>query len=266
MISIEIPVTWGTHLRQVMESIRSQNFADYEIVVINSSNSADVSDIANEYGAMLFPGPKSLLEARWLGHEKSKGDRELFLDETRLLAKGALERLSEMTEDMVVIGESEVGNGLWIRLADLDKRISMNYNLDKLGPEFGFILPRFFKREVLNYSFHMLLEKMGTEIFSKIVHGDHQLIYREAYSYSTSVGVIRTPLIFHFGDESFGKIARKYYRYGKSARIKRNVPYLKSLTIRKRMRIVPALKDKVILIPLYSARGISYVVGYYIGL
>lgn len=266
MISIEIPVIWGSHLKQVMESIRDQSFGDYEIIIVDSSSDVETVEIANEFGAVLFPGPKSLLEARWLGHKKSRGERELFLDETRLLSKDALERLNEMTEDMVVIGEREVGNGLWIRLADLDKQISMHYNLDKLSPEFGFILPRFFKREVLDYSFQILLEKMGSEVFSKVVHIDHQLIYREAYNFSTSVGIIRTPLIFHFGDESFGKIARKYYRYGKSDRIKRNVPYLQSLTIRKRRRIVPTLKDKVILIPLYSARGISYVIGYYVGL
>ena len=265
MISIEIPVIWGTHLTTVLESIRNQSYGDYEIIIVDSSNDAKTVEIANHFGAKVVQGPKSLLEARWTGHKSSKGERELFLDETRLLAKGALERLDEMREDMIVIGEGEVGNGFWIMLANLDKQISMKYNLDKLSPEFGFILPRFFRREVLDYSFRVLMEKMGPELFSKIVHIDHQLIYRESFNYSTSVGIIPDPLIFHFGDDSLRKIARKYYRYGKSDRMKRQTPYLKSLSMRKRKRAVPTLKYKILLVPLYSARGISYTIGYYAG-
>ena len=265
MISIEIPVIWGTHLVEVLASIRNQSFGDYEVIIIDSSNSAKTVEIANDFGARIFRGPKSLLEARCAGHKTSKGDRELFLDETRLLAKGALERLNQMTEDMIVIGESEVGNGIWIRLANLDKQISMNYNLDKLNPEFGFILPRLFKRDVLERSFRTLMEKLGPEIFSKVINKDHQLIYREAYNCSTSVGIIPDPLIFHFGDESLTKIAKKYYRYGKSDRIRHYTPYLKSLSMRKRKRTIPTMRDKILLVPLYSARGISYALGYYIG-
>jgi len=266
LISIEIPVTWGTHLRQVMESIRGQNFADYEIVVADSSNSADVSDIVNEYGAKLSHGPRPILAKRYLCHKNSRGERELFLDETRILARNSLEKLSTTKEDMVVIGERELGAGVWAKLANLDKQIAMKHNMTRVSPEFGFILPRLFNRKTLDYSFSALLEKMGPETFSEIVHIDHQLIFREAYNYSTSIGVVQDVLIYHFGDNSLREIVKKYYGYGKSDRIKRNVPYLKSLTIRKRRRIVPALKDKVILIPLYSARGISYVMGYYIGL
>ena len=249
-----------------MESIRSQNFADYEIVVADSSNSAEVKDIANEYGAKLFHGPVPILAKRYLCHENSRGERELFLDETRILARNSLERLSTIEEDMVVIGERELGTGVWAKLANLDKQMAMKHNMNRLSPEFGFILPRLFDRKALDYSFSAILEKIGPETFSKIVHIDHQLIFREAYNYSTSIGVVQDVLIYHFGDDSLRAIIKKYYGYGKSDRIKRNVPYLKSLTIRKRRRIVPALKDKVILIPLYSARGISYVVGYYIGL
>ena len=230
MISIEIPVTWGTHLTAVMESIRNQSFGDYEIIIVDSSNNTKTVEIVNDFDARIFQGPESLLEARWTGHRNSRGDRELFLDETRLLAKDALERLNRTTEDMTVVGESEMGNGFWVKLANLDKQISMNYNLDKLNPEFGFILPRYFKRDVLDYSFRALMEKMGPEIFSKVVHIDHQLIYREAYNYSISVGVIPDSLIFHFRDETLRKIAKKYYRYGKSDRIRCYTPYLKSLS------------------------------------
>ena len=259
-------MTWGSHLKQVMESIRSQNFADYEIVVVDSSNSAGVRDTANEYGAKLFQGPKPILVKRYLCHANSRGERELFLDETRILAKNSLEKLSTMTEDMVVIGERELGTGVWAKLANVDKQVTMKHNLDRLNPEFGFILPRFFNRKTLDYSFNTLLKKIGSETFSKIVHIDHQLIFREAYNYSTSIGVVQDVLIYHFGDNSLRAIIKKYYGYGKSDRIKRNFPYLNSLSIRKRKRIVPAFKDKIILIPLYSARGISYVFGYYVGL
>ena len=265
MISIEIPVTWGTHLTAVLESIRNQSFGDYEIIIVDSSNNVKTVEIANEFGARMFQGPKPILAKRYLGHKNSRGDIELFLDETRLLAKGALVRLNRMTEDMVVIGEGEVGNGFWVKLANLDKQINMKYNLEKLNPEFGFILPRLFRRDVLDYSFRMLMEKMGPEIFSKVVHIDHQLIYREAYNYSTSVGIISDPMIFHFGDESLMKIAKKYYNYGKSDRIRRYTPYLKSLSMRKRKRTMPSVRDKILLAPLYSARGISYALGYYIG-
>ena len=74
-----------------------------------------------------------------------------MLDETRALRRDALEILSSLNRDMIIIGEEEIGDSFWAKLANLDKENIMECN----APEAikGFALPRFLKREILDFGF-----------------------------------------------------------------------------------------------------------------
>ena len=260
MISIEIPVLHARHLSEVFESIRAQTFQDYEVIVVNSSPKGEVSDLIQEYGFKEVRKNARLLKARYLAHRESRGDYALLLDETRALRRDALEILSSLNRDMVLIGEEEIGDSFWIRLANLDKENIMECNAPMAIR--GFALPRLFKKEVLDSAFKSLRENLK-EKFDEVVFPDHELIYYEASKVSNDVFVLKEKLIRHYGDAKLSDIIKKYYRYGKTLKVLRGTPYdMFTRILRKRRRICKG--SKLTLYLLYLARGIPFTIGYWL--
>jgi len=259
VFSIQIPVLHGKYLREVFESIRLQTFQDYEVVVVNSGGD-EISDLIREYGFKEVRKDVKLLEARYLANKESKGDYALLLDETRPLRKDALELLSKNLHDMVIIGERELGESVWVRAAQLDKDNIMYCN----SPEAikGFALPRVFKRELLTLALETLRVNLG-DVFSQVVFPDHELIYYEASRLSNDVFVIKDELIYHYGDVKLSDIMRKYYRYGKSLKVLKGTPYsfMTSVSRKRRNICKGGIYDRIVLYTLYSARGIPFLLG-----
>ena len=263
MISIEIPVTHGKYLRQVLESIRNQSYQDYEVIVV-SSGRKELSDIVKEFGFKVIEKEAKLLHARYIAHMESKGEYTLILDETRMLEKDTLKTLSSLDYDMIIIGEKEIGESFWVKLAQLDKDNILYCN--PIDPLNGIALPRYFKSEILSKAFSSAKEKLG-EKFYEVVFWDHAIIFYEASKISNKIYVINDPLISHFGDSSLLDIVRKYYRYGKTAKVLKNTHYSDFLA-RKRVgrRICKgSFWERRSLYLLYLARGIPYLLGYYLG-
>lgn len=259
MFSIQIPTLHGKYLRHVFESIRSQTFQDYEVVVVNSNGGA-VSDLVQEYGFREVRKDVKLLEARYIANKESKGEYALLLDETRPLRKDALELLSKNLHDMVIIGEREIGNSIWVRAAQLDKENILHCNTPEAIK--GFALPRLFKRELLTTALERLREKLG-EKFSQVVFPDHELIYYEASLLSNDVLVVKEELIYHYGDASLRDVMKKYYRYGKSLKVLNGTPYSFMTSVGRKRRNVcrGGLRERVLLYALYFARGVPFLLG-----
>ncbi|BDC17393.1 glycosyltransferase family 2 protein [Acidianus sp. HS-5] len=258
MISIEIPVLHGKYLNQLFESIRNQTFQDYEVVIVNSSSNENVSDLIQQYGFKEIKEKVKLLKARYLAHYYSKSDYTLLLDETRTLRKDALALLSSLNHDMVIIGEEEIGDSFWVRLANLDKENIMECNTAEAIK--GFALPRFFRREILDKAFEKLRENLK-EKFGEIIFPDHELIYYEASRVSSDVFSLKDKLIMHYGDARLSEIARKYYRYGMSVRVLKGTPYSNLTRISRKKRNI-CKGNKLLLYLLYLTRGIPFLLGY----
>ena len=263
MISIEIPAIHGKYLRQVLESIRNQSYQDYEVIVVNSG-SEEISDIVKEFGFKVINQRAKSLHARYLAHKESKGDYALILDETRMLERDTLKLLSSLDYDMVIIGEKEIGDSLWIKLANLDKE-NVTY-CNPVDPLEGISLPRYFKSEVLSEAFSSALKNLDNK-FYEVVYRDLEIIFYEANKVSKNIHVVNDQLISHFGDVSLSDIIRKYYRYGKTSRVLRNTPYSVFLTKKRvRRRICKGgFWERKLLYLLYLARGVPYFLGYYLG-
>ena len=258
-----MPVTHGKHLREVLESIRKQSYQDYEVIIVNSGDD-ELSDVIKEFGFKVINQKAKLLHARYIAHKDSKGDYALILDETRMLEKDTLKLLSSLNFDMVIIGEKEVGDSFWVRLAQLDKE-NITY-CNPVDPLKGIALPRYFTREVLSKSLSSAFEKLGDK-FYEVVFWDHGIIFYEASKVSKSIYTLNDQLISHFGDPSLHDIIRKYYRYGKSARLLKNSPYSDFLAKKRVTRRICRgnFLERKSLYLLYLARGISYLLGYYLG-
>lgn len=259
MISVEIPVVSGIYLKAVLESLRMQTNQQYEVVIVNSSVQPAIGDMIQSYDVKEVKLQTGLLNARFVAHQTSIGERELFLDETRVLKKNALETLEKLQSDMVIVAEREAGKSIWSRLTDIDRRIVIqSCRPSDLSPSRTILLPRYFRRTILNQTFESLRQKLSNEIFLRIINGDHSLIYKEAYGFSKSLEIIKEPLIIHCGDDSLRKIVTKYYRYGKSDKI-RIASALNSPQLRpKRSR---PIQYTFLLIPLIVARSGAYLAG-----
>ncbi|AOL17306.1 glycosyl transferase family 2 [Sulfolobus sp. A20] len=256
MYSIEIPVTHGKYLREVFESIRQQTFQDYEVIVVNSG-SDEISDVIKEYGFKEIKERVKLLKARYLAHVNSRGDRAILLDETRVLRRDALEIIDKDRSDMIIIGEREVGDSFWIKLAQLDKDNIMYCNEpDSIK---GFALPRVISSPLLSKTFGILRRDLG-EKFDQVIFPDHELIYHVASSLSNSVNVVREELISHYGDRTLLEIVKKYYKYGKSTKVLKGTKYEYFLNVSRKKRKI-CKGNKLLLYILYMARGVPFLIG-----
>ena len=72
-ISIEIPVTWGNRLSELLEAIRIQTYQDYEISVATSLPDGKYIDMLRSYGVNIIHSGPNLLEKRYLAHSISRG-------------------------------------------------------------------------------------------------------------------------------------------------------------------------------------------------
>ena len=67
-ISVEIPVTWGTHLGEVLEALRVQTFQDFELCAASSLGDDQHRDLLNSFGAKFASSGPNMLEKRFMAH------------------------------------------------------------------------------------------------------------------------------------------------------------------------------------------------------
>lgn len=98
-ISVVIPVYNGEEtLRECLDSVLSQNFSDYEIIVVNDGSTDGTLDILNAYAKehaqikVLSHENKGILRTRQAGYERAEGDYICQLDADDMLTEGALEQ------------------------------------------------------------------------------------------------------------------------------------------------------------------------------
>lgn len=261
MISIEFSVMNGQNLEKLLESVRVQTYQDYEIVVVNSND--EYNDFLKQYGAVVIKKDTGKLESRYLAHSKSKGDFEFILEETRILYPNALEKLNEAgSVDMAIIRETEIGDKPINKLNRLDMRISSLGHAEPLDSLY--LLPRYFRREVLDFGLEKAYENLPVELIPKIVSSDMEMIYYEAYQKYRNLYAPVLPLIIKNGEKSVMESVRKYYRYGETQKLLKNTKYEESLGIKSRFRKKPSFKYIPATMAIYAVRGIPFLAGYYL--
>ena len=261
MISIEFSVVNGRNLDNLLESVRTQTYQDYEIVVVTSNDKSH--DLLKQYGATVIEKHTGKLEARYLAHSNSKGDFEFILEETRILRPDALEKLFEIgSVDMAIVREKEIGNNLINKLNRLDMQIGSLKGSE--SPDSLYVLPRYFRREVLAYGLEKAYENIPPELIPKIVSSDMEMIYFEAYNKYRYLASVETPLIEKNGEKSVMESMTKYFRYGKTQKLLKNTKYEKSLGVKGRFRKIPSLRYIPAVMAIYAIRGLPYLAGYYL--
>lgn len=92
MLSIIIPtLNEEKYLPKLLDSIKEQDFNDYEIIIADNNSKDKTRQIAKSYGAKVVKGGLPA-KARNLGAAAAKGDLLLFLDSDVILSNNALKK------------------------------------------------------------------------------------------------------------------------------------------------------------------------------
>ena len=263
--SICISVISNKYIEECLSYIFRNKFQDFEVIVNDSSKDYYVSDIISEYDVKIIKKNTKSFESRMISALASSGNRILMLDDTRLISDTLLEKLDIMSEDIIAIGEKDIGNGLLIRLSNLDKKaIVMNKN--NLNPvKNKSVIPRLYKRDIIVESLNKIKVSLNPEILDNIVGLDLEIIYFEAFKISQSLGYIPFSEILHYGDETMKSLFRKYYRYGYTQKMLRETVYSQLANISGRTRYGYAIGDRILSMPLQAIRGFPFILGYISG-
>lgn len=261
-ISICIPVVYGDHIKESLDSIFANKYEDYEVLVNDSSNFFKASDLLSEYDVKVIKKKTMSFESRYVTINESKGNNVLLFDETRVMSTTLLGSLSSMKKEIVVISEREIGKGIIPFLSNLDKRNVPN-DTKLISPiKNKSIIPRFYNRNIIRKAMDEIFKNLPLNLIKEIVGLDLELIYLESYKISQNIGIIHTPEINHYGDNNFQEVFRKYFRYGKSQKMLRNTYYADFAGLSGRNRGNASSKAWIQSLPLQIIRGIPFLMGY----
>ena len=79
------------------------------------------------------------------------------------------------------------------------------------------------------------------------------------------IGMVSTPEILHYGDETLRAVFSKYYKYGYTQKMLRKTVYSQLADISGRTRYGYAISDRILSIPLQAIRGFPFLLGYISG-
>lgn len=264
MISIEIPVTWGNYLTELMEALRTQTSQDFEIIMALEKGNEGILELVKDYDVKYTFAGSNILTKRYFAHKFSVGDRSLLLDETRIPDRTLIEKLALISEEMAIISEIDYGNSILNRLANIDRLAALQLATRNVNTVLkGYVMPRFFASDLLGEALEEVKIKLGNDAFERVLMEDHQLITIESYKKSKSIAFIQEILIHHYSESSFVQILKKYYNYGKCHKYLVNTAYDSNTGILERVRSLNA--SNFVPIVLHELiRGIPFVMGYYL--
>jgi glycosyltransferase involved in cell wall biosynthesis len=184
MLSLIIPTfNEERYLPLLLESIKSQNFTDYEIIVADAGSRDKTVEIAKQYGCRVVKG--GLLPAgRNRGAEAANGDVFLFLDSDVILTPFFLAKAIEEFR------ARKLGIATFLINPKSDRKI------DKFW--FGFF--NFYTWLTQKFSAHSVAAIMASrEAHNKIGGFDEEIVFVEDYSYAKAAskvsrfGIIKIP-------------------------------------------------------------------------
>ena len=237
LVSVNIP-TFNSErtLETCLSAVLSSTYENLELIVVDSCSQDRTREIAEGFGAKVVLTDWRLLGARYLGFKESKGSFILLLDSDQVLAPGVIEKAVTLFQsyDMLCLEERSYRPQNWVqKLFDADRVVS--HSLKEFHPIRGEVLPRFFKRWILEKVF----EEMPEDLLKSVIHFDHALLYYRAYKLTQKVGLI-PGAVQHMEMQSLSEIWRKSLRFGASLKKLPRTPEARELLKRdgvlKRMR------------------------------
>ena len=133
-------------IRDLLESIKSQTYKNWEIILVDNKSSDNTCDIAKKYTKHVYTkGPERSAQRNY-GVEKSKGELVAILDADMQLEpvvlKEAVELLKDKTLGAVIIPERSFGKGFWTQFKVFEREFYVG--------EDSIEAARFFRKDLFN--------------------------------------------------------------------------------------------------------------------
>ena len=139
----------------------------------------------------------------------------LLLDSDQILNSTAIERCVGLLRngyEMIILEEHALNTSTWIeQLYEADRLLLQNHLNCHLDPTEGGLLPRMYKKSVLEGAF----SNIPRSLLVNVVAHDHAIIYYEASMISTKVGFLENAVL-HNEVNSLRTLLRKNFGYGVS--------------------------------------------------
>ncbi len=270
LVSIVIPtLNSDKTLRRCLESIKSQAYKNIEIIIVDSFSADRTLEIAQKYKCRIIKTRWKLLGARYLGMKEAAGDVIVYIDSDQILKNryviGRVETLAKR-HDMIVLEEfGYKPSTLLQKMANEDRMLVQSLKKEQMDPINGVILPRVFRRRVLEAAFR----RIDIKRLHDVVIFDHAIIYYEAWKLSKDI-VLLDNAVYHNDPSDLITFMKHNYRYGvTSKQLAKTGMYTEILRKRARFRsgALKATSAKAIAssYALLSLKGVAYMLGYLIG-
>ena len=261
-ISVEIVTNYDPKITNTLESLMSQSFQDFNIIV--ASESPLIKDLVSEFDLKLYIKPNTgTLLRRIISHHNNNSQYALLMEASRYLEKDCLKTLSSRTEDMVIVEEKDVNKGLIATIQNLERHQNIIQHKN-FTPEYLISEPRYYESTLLD-DIYKEIYTIDYDILSKIQFGDLDIIYYEGYLRSKSIGILKKePLIFHYTDENLRLLIKKYYAYGKSNKLIQFTKYKSVFKAKQHLRPFSNPKESFLIYMLLSVKALSFAAGYYL--
>ena len=269
MISIELVTNGDISIMQTIASIKAQTYQDFEVIIIDSSPQPLINENELDEKFRVYRHSANLLSKRYQANCYAEGEFVLLLEGTRILSPDCLSRCVEKSvdSDMLILPEGSIGRSFVSTLIANEKRASLSqHNISmSIEPQRGFVLPRFFRKSLLDRVFDRITSRLTPEQMAHVFYGDHSIINVEAQSLSSRIGILTNEVVFHYEDETLIKLIRKYYGYGRSNKIlAENRSYRSVALMQNKIRIMHGndMRSQLYLYLLSALKGIPFWLGY----
>jgi glycosyltransferase involved in cell wall biosynthesis len=207
LVSIIIP-TFNSEetLSRCLESVRSQTYTEYEVIVVDKGSTDKTVEIAQLFGAQVFV-IEATERSEQLNFAASKARGQYlyridsdFILESRVLEE-AVEKCDEGYDAIAVHNTSDPTVSFWSKVRKMERDCYRNDDLN--------IAARFFKRDVF--------ESLGGFNESLVLAEDYDL-HNRILRAGFKVGRIKAEEV-HIGEpRTFADIVKKHYYYGTTAK------------------------------------------------
>ena len=268
LISISIPTrNSGKTLAISLKSLRAQTYKNIEINIVDKDSTDDTLKIAKKFKVdNIVNEPGSLLKARHEGVRISKGDYVLIFDSDQVLERTALARCVDLINkehyEMLIFEESVYKNNTFVEWLFNCDRILI-HTVNDISPLTGTLMPRFFKRSLLNKTYSQIPKKFYVNTGGP----DHDILYYEAYKINKKVGILKNA-VKHMEPSTLKELLPKFYRWGYTSIEIASGKYDNLMIKREKFRsglftsglIVESLGSTLLLI----IKGLAFYFGYYV--
>ena len=251
-ISVVIPTLNSERTIQI--AVRSALYVADEVIVVDSYSIDSTVEIAEKEGAKVIQIKGSRLIARIEGAKRAKGDYVVNLDSDMYFS----ENFRGFEEKVIALGEITVGKGLVHKIMSIDREITHRKWRENLDVIRGGIIPRMYDRQLLLRAY----ENIPVNLRDKLNAFEDSVIYYEVSKlYKGKVQFI-PDAVYHIEDDSLPRFMKKWYKYGKNAKLLRGTKY-EAFIKERRTRPGLTLAEKIKLLAPTLIKGIPFAIGYY---